>query len=241
MHLYLLIDHDNIPWAGVTVERLVRLALDALMDKMPAGLVDVTIRAYGGWFDGNLPTLSRERASAFYQEECPSLIEHGSMRARIAFEFADELLAGTADSTRVRIRNTYQRRRSKQTAVPDKSAPICADPHCELKSIRRWLKKNSACSKSGCAYNFQDFYVRPEQKQVDIHLALDLMTICQGHMSLGVAVATDDVDLIPAIAAATINKTSVVIHLRFETPQTYLDYDLVAQDLRIVQALGEAP
>ena len=64
--LLLLIDHDNVPFDRVSFRDLLFVWIDTISGQLEAGLNHVQVRAYGGWFNGNIATDSRFRAAEFY-------------------------------------------------------------------------------------------------------------------------------------------------------------------------------
>jgi uncharacterized LabA/DUF88 family protein len=232
----LLLDHDNIPWHEIDISQLIRCWLFRVMDGSPAGVLDVRLRAYGGWFAGNVASARRFDALTFYQKSCPAVIKLGPAFVRIAFEFADSLLLGTFGV--VPIRNTYVTRASGQVLKPRAGVQTCGETDCEIKRMRRWVGRRRACPKTECPLSFSDCYVREEQKQVDVHLAVDLMqTAWASTRPTHLAVASDDSDFLPALLAAgrTVRQGSVS-HLRANLRSTYLDPELDAAGVHLILA-----
>jgi hypothetical protein len=65
------------------------------------------------------------------------------------------------------------------------------------------MRNQRACFKPECPRSFADHFARREQKQVDVHIAVDLMTLAEcNDLCRHIAIASDDTDLLPAIAAA---------------------------------------
>ena len=83
-------------------------------------------------------------------------------------------------------------------------------------------------------------YQRKEQKQVDVHMATDLLsTTCAGTPPLShIGLASDDWDLLPAVLAAaqaSSGGATTISLLRFGDFTTYLDNDLRALGVQIVE------
>lgn len=242
--LLLLLDHANIPFDRSGPTDLVRAWLDCLISdsRIPhCGLLSIAIRAYGGWFLGDSVSDERFRAAEMYQRECPLLFEHRGVYCRVRFEFADALLAGghgDAALSNARITHTVGTRTKPPRIWPVADPPPCTEPDCELPSLRRWLRRQRGCPRRGCERDFAACFRRREQKQVDVHLAIDILTAVlrrPGPIHLGVA--SDDMDLLPAIlsAGALRGAASSLTVLRFDTTQTYMDDHLAQADVKIVR------
>jgi hypothetical protein len=207
---WLLIDHDNLIHWQLTLREVVESLAAAVVSQCPAiGSVAMRIRAYGGWFECDSVTALRYEAAEYYQRNCPSVFAHGSLICRTIFEFAD-YLAGYSpleSDNAVRITSTFARRASPQPALLTGGAVTCEEPNCELKKMVRWLRRRKACTKQGCPHSFSEFFERHEQKQVDVHIALDAIHYSD-HLDERefLAVASDDADLVPALAAAGVKQ-----------------------------------
>ncbi len=227
----LLIDHDNIDYSRVTVRRLLEAWIDAEPELQKSGPPRILrIRAYGGWYSKSFSSEARSRAADVYTEGAPSLLKRGGNYYSISFEFADTL----ASSRSVRITHTVVNRGSPSPAVKSIRGAVCPEANCELLATKRWLRKKRACGREACPRTFTDHFERIEQKQVDVHLALDLVTILT--MSSGcVAVVTDDADILPAALVATENGTaqSRLTLIRRDSHQTYADPHLRSNNVRI--------
>jgi hypothetical protein len=230
-----LIDHRNVPWDSVSLAQLVEVLAVRFLSLRPLGLADVEMRAYGGWFEGTTASTERYSASAKYQAELPSLIRTGTSFVRVTFSFADHLLTMAPDGVSIPIQGTVVTRASAQTTVPIANATfVCGNDGCEIKRVRRWISRKVACVKPGCNRLFTDYWIRTEQKQVDIHLACDLIA-ARGLQGLTAAVVvSDDLDFVPILAMAALLPGPVRIgSLRFTGLPTYLDPLLATLDVEI--------
>jgi hypothetical protein len=234
----LFVDHDNVPWQEVGVSQLICCWLSKMLRTGISGALDVRLRAYGGWFAGNIASDGRYAALGFYQESCPAVLKLGSAFVRITFEFADSLLpAPYSAQGAVPIRNTYVVRASGQVLKPRSGPQTCNEADCEIKRMRRWVGRRRACPKNGCPLSFSECYVREEQKQVDVHLAVDLLqTAWLSGNTTHLAVASDDSDLLPALVAPARGPyRASVAHLRYNLKTTYLDQELQAAEVHLIQ------
>jgi uncharacterized LabA/DUF88 family protein len=249
MHALFLVDHDNIPHADGTIKSVLTSWLRNHIVDARRSAVYVDIRAYGGWFDGLSVTQSRFAAADFYQRTSPTVILHDGVICRMSFQFADTLLAGAAarymaDSAPL-IAYTVVTRSSPLYVRTRTSQRDCGETGCELHNVRKWISKRRACHNEKCPHAFGDYFVRTEQKQVDVHLAVDLVRACLGHFD-HIVLVSEDWDLLPALLGATelCNSGQVISVVRFRPGVTYLDSVLIARSVHIITAVGldqEAP
>lgn len=238
----LLLDHDNIPFGKVSLRRILEIWLGALPDDaVPSGTISVLLRAYGGWYRQTHTSDARFKASEFYQDECPSLIKVAERYCRIHFEFADKLLSPPTSEKRaptLAITHTVAVRASAESVVPRVGVPACKESDCELSAVKKWIKRKRACTRSACPLEFKDQFERHQQKQVDVHLATDILTWAYTwNGACPLAVASDDVDLLPALGAAAFARKgqSEITLLRFLMSSSYLDGSLVDLGVRLVK------
>ena len=236
----LLIDHDNAPELGV--RRLLREWLPAVSQVLPAGNFDVRVRAYGGWYAGTTPTDARYRAAEFYQQECPALLQLAGRIVRVGFQFADALLIEPS-SAPLRISHTVASRPAADWVSRRQGGAKCEEADCQVADVRRWISRRRACLRPACPYRFSDCFERLQQKQVDIHLATDLILSALSPQRDGthVAVASDDWDLLPAFLAASAPPSRLLSlsSLRFREDVTYLDSELERLGVNIVRFLRQ--
>jgi len=231
----LLLDHDNIDFSRISVRQLLNSWINAdPILQVPGPPLQLRLRAYGGWFAENVSSDSRHRAAEMYTDNSPSLFKHGDNYYSVSFEFADELGAFGAKS--VRITNTVVRRGSNRPVSTIRNPPACDEFDCDIKATKRWLRHNRACSRAACPTPFSDHFERVEQKQVDVHLAVDLLSYL-ATTSSQVGIVTDDADVLPALGAAAANATALgrLTVLRFNSRGTYLDPYLRQNGVRIAQ------
>jgi len=238
----LLIDHENIPFTNVSLRQILECWVGGLPEeKISPGILSVLLRAYGGWYRESYTSEARFRASEYYQEECPSLVKVGGRYCRIQFEFADTLLAPPASSRAampLTITNTVAVRASAEKVVARPGAPPCPQAGCELSTVKKWIRRRRACTKDVCPLDFSDQFERHQQKQVDVHIATDMLTWAYTwDKACHLAVASDDIDLLPALGAAAVSRKgqSRVTLLRFLLSSSYLDGVLMDMGLHLVK------
>lgn len=242
--MIILLDHDNIPFDRVDLLSILRAWLSQLRssgDLASDGVQSLRVRAYGGWFSDANSSRARYEAADFYQTTCPSVFNHDGRFVRVSFEFADYLIEHhverPTDLAPVRITHSVAERKSLPWMRPV-STLECLEPECELSTVRRWLRKKRGCAKNDCRQSFSDCFYRLEQKQVDVHLALDLQAYATGSWPyMRVALASDDWDLLPALslAAGSLPPSRTLTVLRFTRAGTYLDPVLLSRGVRIVE------
>jgi len=237
----LLIDHENVPFGGVSLQEIVASWLDSIRAELPSsGILTINVRAYGGWFEEEIVSPSRYSANEFYVAQCPSTFKFEGYYCRLLFAFADNLAARDSSSGEIvsaRITHTVAMRESPKGYRILSPTLTCSEASCELNAIRRWLRRGKACFKKGCPHDFSDFFRRVEQKQVDVHIATDLIYYSVlSPPRFHVALASDDLDLLPAVACASIkrNGLSTLSVVRFLKASTYLDEFLTQNGTRIV-------
>jgi hypothetical protein len=238
-HGALLLDHDNLPSERLQLASIINAWLDSVSRtlELPNQLT-LLVRAYGGWYRGNQSSDARFKATDFYLKHCPSLLMHGSRYCRIAFEFADRVFSvEPTNFATSSITHTVATRRSSQRFSKRKDVADCQAPDCEIGSMRKWLNRNRACTRIACPFAFGDHFERHEQKQVDVHLAADLLTWAFTRQStMFLAVATDDIDLTPALVAAATHLPTLerLTLIRFDVPVSYLDDGLQRKGMNLI-------
>ena len=169
-------------------------------------ICDLKIRAYGGWNINGVESPLRFDASKFYQTHCPALYQIGDNYFRLSFEFAETLFFHKyvdLHSEIMPFQNTVVERRAPDRIV--KNRVDCFEPNCELRKVKRWLKNRKACTNPLCPLTFSDMFYRQEQKQVDVHLALDFITAIKYMTScLNICILSNDLDIVPALVFASI-------------------------------------
>jgi uncharacterized LabA/DUF88 family protein len=177
----------------------------------------------------------------YYQEQCPSLFKYAGRIVRLSFEFADKLLSANGEPSVADdhpfITHTVATRNTPLYLTKHPDVAPCVIDECEISKVKKWIKKRRACILPSCPHAFDRYFGRTEQKQVDVHLAVDLViratTVA---VAEHVVVASEDWDLLPAIYACTRYRNPLCLSLvRFRPGGTYLDRALEAAGLRFVR------
>jgi len=231
----LLVDHSNILHSRTTISDVITAWLKEILlsgSEHPP-LSDIIVRAYGGWNDQGYDSDERFDALTYYQSKLESLITLDGLYFRIRFSIADRLL-GASDIHRFEYTVGLR-------ATPDYfliNDAVCKEPDCQLPSIRRWIRKRRACTKKDCPNSFGEIFSRRQQKQVDTHLAVDLLhAMSSQHKSKHIGIVTADLDLVPALFSSLASKSAnKFLYLLKPKPYSfYCDHDLLNSGARIIQ------
>lgn len=232
---YILVDHDNfsdVPPAEV-ITSWVHSCRETLLTRS-GRIANVVFRAYGGWFRDQFATEARYAAANYYQQQCPALLKAYGLLVRVHFEFADRLiLASHADP---HITHTVSIRRSKPRAS---SKLDCQNARCQLKDVQRWMGNSRACTEASCAHRYIDYFERNEQKQVDVHIATDLLSLASSSSDSCICLVSDDVDFSPALLAASIHNGANLSVIRSHTKTYYCDTSLENRGVLITSIGGQ--
>jgi len=233
---YLLLDHNNLP-PGLVREHQIPRIIDQWLGAR--GFLDdrvetINVRAYGGWFVGASISAEREAATTEYNSFFDTAFRLRGGLVRVRFEFADSLAAGR----KAHITHTVAERKKKPRVVFGDT--VCNEAGCELEQIKRWSKaRERACGLKDCHSTFGHHARRREQKQVDVHIAVDLMLLVLSEPDLVVAVASDDVDIVPGVLAASAISGADLTIVRFIRNATYADETLLDRGVYICQLQSE--
>ncbi len=224
--LLVLIDHKNLAASGRRLIDILPQWLSSLPETEQHGpVIDIGVRVYGGWYHETSHTDERSEAIVYYQNELPSLFSVKNRYFRTHLTFAETLLdspTAKESSQSISITHTTALRPAELISVVRKGIPACTVPTCRIGEVRRWVRRRKACLEAGCPSSYSDVFERREQKQVDVHIAVDLLLAAQGANS--VALVTADNDLIPAILAFRLNaKASSLLWVRPKGSSSYLD------------------
>ena len=237
--LYCLIDHDNVATYLPQLSAFLHTWVSSVASEFHLPTVgDITVRAYGGWWREEMASEARFSAAKAYSVHCPALIKTEGHYWRVRFEFADRLLLPKGSRPGIpTIQHTVVSRPAPPLSIAKALGGTCGEAGCELTRCRRWIFSRRGCTRNACPQTFGQVWVRTEQKQVDTHLAVDLLQLCSlWHESVHVSLLSSDVDFLPALAASSaVNRSAVSLtHVRTEVRATYLDDFLTRFGVRIV-------
>jgi len=216
--LYILVDFDNVPvlTRQKGADYVLHCALDAAANAMKTSLPRrVTVRLYGGWYDGVRLTrraqdLVRSRYFSSPIPRCPTGFAAADM-VLLKAELARTLLSRAGDRNAAPFACTYRTRPVLEVGFRTRfpSNTSCQTNPCFITELDVFFRTGECprCSNhpdiSGCV-------IRDEQKLVDVHLATDLLYLARGGGPV-VLMSSDD-DLWPAILQA-LPDLQVLVHV----------------------------
>jgi len=221
--LQVLVDFDNLPLmsrqkgTNFVLHSLLDVAAQSLGQDLPK---HVTIRMYGGWYNGLRLTrkaqdLVRSRYFASPIPRCPT--GHSSGKdVLLRGELARTLLS-EANSREARILTHTMRTRPVSIngfRANFSSHFRCATSPCFIADLDFFLKTGQ-CPRSDGNLDISECVLRDEQKLVDVLLATDLMHLAYSGSQIAVLVSSDD-DLWPAILQASAQMRKLV-HVHTQT------------------------
>jgi len=243
--MLLLLDHENVAPAKRNPAWLLLPWLTNLRSRgelSDASVLSVTTRIYGGWYSGVGVSPSRYDAATFYADTWPAILSLPSRQlVRSGIEFADYLL--NADQPVIlegpKITNTFVVRSAPPRLGLTDRFKACSEQKCERKTLRKWLAKGNGCFLDQCPHSFGECFVRKEQKQVDMHLAIDFIEACLYANGIDhIALASDDTDFVPALLWALRRKRpnllSLTILRSIGQKSIYCESDLKRQGFEVV-------
>ncbi|MFK8056623.1 MAG: hypothetical protein AB8F78_10925 [Saprospiraceae bacterium] len=204
-----IVDFDNLakPQSDVAEsERVISGLIDNLVSRLAwsEGENTLLIRLYGGWYEDDF-TISR-RGSIVMQalsEYRGEILVDNELIIRIKIEIAGSL----ATERNVKIRNTYvQKEGMKNLRVKPGFNSECS--HSNQICPAKFIKKLSAsalteCMVEGCSSINSEIFIQYGQKQVDTHMASDILIYSLKDDAISrIVVITADVDIIPPVASA---------------------------------------
>jgi uncharacterized LabA/DUF88 family protein len=194
------------------------------------GIHDALVRVYGGWYVGDTVSDERHAAAVSLPEHWPALVSHDGCIVRCQLEFADQLvslsvrnrLGGISISHTVAVRKRPDYRFKLMPAASN-----CGVADCGAKGVYRWSKANRGCLHESCPLTFDACFSRLEQKQTDVHLAVDLLEVasCYAPTAVHVCLCSTDVDLAPALLSTgvRISRPSSLTWVRGRSDPYYID------------------
>lgn len=224
-----LIDHKNIAASGKNpMDGIIAWLRNCVDTSQHSPVINVTLRSYGGWYDGTGYSEERAKALCYAQETFPSLFLIDNRPFRLNWHFAEALIAHTIEdkpqNRRVTFTHTSATRPSELVSVL-RQATSCSIQTCRISEVRRWIFRKKACLAQGCPNSYSSFFERREQKQVDVHITCDLLLLSS--KSCCVAVMSSDIDFVPAIVAFSQSSAlGRVTWIRPNAELSYVDKDL---------------
>jgi len=174
----------------------------------------LTIRLYGGWFEGAALTARASEYAKLAQMGDPFPLVTTSRRISGHVELA----MGPITSPGMILPHTYRRRgsapRLKRTpGINDPSC--CGNSACSARRLAGWTESpRKVCPTPECNVTYADAFFGSEQKMIDALLSMDLIEMITSSRMSAVAVVSDDTDFIPALLYAAGRGQGQVISMR---------------------------
>lgn len=211
----MLIDYDNV--GKIRKKRGVRHIVETILSRLPASLLPaaaaVSVRLYGGWFQGRKPSPAARRLYREIALNFPALIAPQNDVIVHPVRTTVSLARSLSISPKKILTHTFRVRNAPSNLNP-RRFPFSGCTHaaaCPLSGTYHLLR-NQKCPQTHCAVGIDDTMTRPEQKMVDSMLIVDMI-----HAALqgtgDIVIVTADDDFIPGINMALFLGT-VVHHVR---------------------------
>ncbi len=214
MRASLLVDVYNFFDLSVSQET-VRDLLILIEDSSTSETDHLDVRLYGGWFEAGILTrhasqLVSDLSALRFPMRHPK--RSGVLAGRI--DLANASLALAARSYGGTLR---QRSGLKRVAFLDGQLPTsCAYPEdCAVQALKKFAKRrDSTCPTATCSVRNHEAFKHKEQKMVDTLLVLDALHLAASSPRPRLVVATDDLDLVPALDVAAASGCDVTLIAR---------------------------
>jgi len=203
----MLVDVDNfdelrdVSDASLFASTLMRL-IRAFLAVRSQPIDQLTIRLYGGWYEGNALTSRASLLAQLAAQGDPFPVHHlGTFIAGMI-----ELASGPLHTPGLVLPNTH---RIRETAPRLRQTPhfkdpsCCGDSSCAAKRFARWSEgPRKVCPTEGCNVTFSQAFFGREQKMVDTMITVDLIELAVSRKVGAVALVSDDTDFVPALLYA---------------------------------------
>lgn len=222
-----LVDHDNIKYQNCSTEGSLGECGTWIARNSPKISPTILYRMYGGWFSDCDATPARWAAFSELSKIFPSVLRISGKIVRFKLEFADYVFNPNTgiynNSPQITHTVTVRKSLGRSRVVGKRS---CGEEDCERPRMAKWIRKRTGCPRTACPCEIGETFESLEQKQVDVHLATDL--ILMAHMSTNpILLLSDDVDFSPAMLAATrIGGVYPLGWARSNIQERYLDHHL---------------
>jgi hypothetical protein len=232
MNAHVLIDYDNLlpGLKGLTLAPLAR-KVEARLDGLVAGIDDIFLRLYGGWYDDKGLSKNGTIISQEIQRNFPIPVSsQGKIKRRIHCELASSLVDFKSDVLLFTVRRRRGMRTKHAAALPSGCINTGA---CTLPAVFQWTR--GRCPETNCPVLAEDAFSYTEQKLVDTLLCCDLLALAERNPPLALFVISDDDDMIPAFLHAS-SKGAAIHQLRMR-PQTVAVYEPLLRHWNVTTVL----
>jgi len=218
--MLLIIDYDNVDQKDrhFGIEHVVRKIL-ALCDQPERELDRVTVRLYGGWHEGGMPTRVAQKLDADIQKCSPINLSRNGTAVLIYVELAASILA----DSRTIINNTFRKKGYPRNIVCESRPWLQCQNNdtCPLRVLDSFLNDN-LCVQGQCSVQPAHVLQRNEQKVVDTMMVADIIFAAQNQQPWLAVVSRDD-DVWPGLSIASMH-AEVLTHLPTNSAQRLPNY-----------------
>lgn len=219
----ILVDYYNLrsELKDLTLRDLSNLFIANIPPQNLSSLRKITIRLYGGWFEGQLITRKAQQLANEIEGSFPDVYTDMASNNRIIVntEMAYSLICNSSNH----LFHTYRTRAVYYGLKVKNSADLgCTDPNCPFEILSQMLSKNRCliCNKP----DVQSHFYRSEQKLVDTMLSSDIIFLSFQKMPL-LIITTDD-DFWPAIRTG-VSLGGQIIHIETKNHKRDFDYSFL--------------
>lgn len=202
MQATILLDVYN--FLDLAVQTEIVTSLEDLIKQAASVDIDyVDLRLYGGWFEDGLLTVHASKLVADivgirFPMQHPK--GHRLLRGRIGLATGPAALSGRQYGGTLTSRSGLKAIRLMDDKQPDGCA---SEENCAVRALKRLTKRStSRCPTALCEVQNKDAFRHKEQKMVDTMMAIDTLHLAASFPQQRVIVASDDVDLVPALEVA---------------------------------------
>lgn len=232
MDIIVITDFDNFfpkPMSEYSAAVLETFFLDVinvcLNDNV--NVTGITIRLYGGWYQGNAYSQKASQLQVTLQSMSIFPVIKKGQYIGGCISLAEQQYGVTQTWY-----NTFQEKRGIQKVTVDWThiGTGCSQtsPNCPVKVLQNFIKnKSHQCPHAGCGTIQSEVFIRREQKMVDTMMACDIITYCAEENIAAIYAISDDTDLFPAIAISKIKNPTKSITVLMKNTQKYNQYQSV--------------
>lgn len=240
----ILVDYANVPQDEIKPHQIFS-TWARFIATAGHGSARALVRLYGGWFIEGTTSPERFRAHSEVTDHWPVVFTEGGVHHRLIPEFADQLIFTHGTRPAARVTHTVSDRRRAPRLRRTEVARQCQQADCTVKQVASWAASNRGCTTPACPHPFVATFGSNEQKQVDVHLATDLMALALHRAPVRtVTIVTNDIDVTPAlllsVAAAKISNAELSFALlRSHRTVSYADASLAELGVAICQMTND--
>ena len=238
--VFVIVDFDNFfprPIPEIPINKIEFLFQEIVRDIITNvhNVQNIIIRIYGGWYQDDTLTNRASQLLSILKLISdgifPVVIEQRKIEGSIDMVFSLFKVAHV-------WYNTYQER----SGLPKlRIAHANVGDHCSMNKnscpvhiLSRFTRaKSKLCHVDGCLTKQDDVFIQRTQKMVDTMMACDVLSFCEEQNVGGVYIASDDIDLFPAIALGRNINNSMPLFLLVLNKKRFDYYSATLSDFNI--------